>query len=446
MDIITDSSMFMNEETPLAYVYTLETFYFDICREYTMSDHQYLKYKDPEILIESGLGVLGRMVGWFKTLIDKFLSALKNLNARMSTNMLKLDEYCRMYKKKLTNIHVSFDIKGFEYTIHDNIDLKPFDDIIADYNKNIANIKRLTKKSVEEMSKRNTSTEALDKFRAKIINYKNPISASDFTETVRRKYRNGEIEPKEIHIDNGYIEQIIKNADQITKDLNDAKREQAKVEEYVKKTEILFDRKIPIIFKDGKQKMELKAGKNSNNEYKGIKSTAESTFLMESPKSNIKAEKAKMKEEKLQQKRELQQKKHDIKMANLERVENSRRQTEKNNGSLDNLPWDPQNAIAQKTKAKQIEKAEKKANKSGNSTYDRQYDYNDDLYEVATQYVRYLFNYTKSVSLMYTTVCTERMNALQEQSKFYMSVLRKVVGMNPNDGKNAHSARGDDNG
>ena len=362
MDIIANSSMFMNEESPLAYTYTLETFYFDICKEYTMSDHQYLKYGDPEILIESGLVIVGRMVGWFKTLIDKFLNAIKNLNARMSTNILKLDEYCRQYKTELTNIHVSFDMKGFEYTIHDNVDLKPFDDIITDYNRQIQNIKHLTNEAVDKMIEQNTSEDALNKLRAKIINFKNPISASDFTETVRRKYRNGEIDTKEIHIDNGYIEQIIKNSGQLTKDINAANKEKQKVEEFIKKTEILFDRKIPIIFKDSGRKMEFKAGTDSKGQHTGIQS----------------------KKQKL------------------------------------NVPMsDPQNAYLMNKQKQELARIEAKANKSAQSTYDRQYDYDDKTYEIATKYVRYLFNYTKSVSLMYTTVVTERTNALKEQSEFY---------------------------
>lgn len=387
MDIIANSSMFMNEESPLAYTYTLETFYFDICKEYTMSDHQYLKYGDPGILIESGLVVVGRMVGWFKTLIDKFLNAIKNLNARMSTNILKLDEYCRQYKTKLTNIHVSFDMKGFDYTIHDNIDLKPFDDIITDYNRQIQNIKHLTNEAVDKMIEQNTSEEALSKLRAKIINFKNPISASDFTETVRRKYRNGEIDTKEIHIDNGYIEQIIKNSGQLTKDVNAANKEKQKVEEFIKKTEILFDRKIPIIFKDSGRKMEFKAGTDSKGSHTGIKSTKQ---------------------------------KLDVPMS------------------------DPQNAYLMNKQKKELARIEAKANNGAKSTYDRQYDYDDKTYEIATKYVRYLFNYTKSVSLMYTTVVTERTNALKEQSEFYMSVLRKVVGMSPNDGGNAHKQKEED--
>ena len=441
MDIIANSSMFMNEESPLAYTYTLETFYFDICKEYTMSDHQYLKYGDPEILIESGLTVVGRMVGWFKTLIDKFLNAIKNLNARMSTNILKLDEYCRQYKTKLTNIHVSFDMKGFEYTIHDNIDLKPFDDIITDYNRQIQNIKHLTNEAVDKMIEQNTSEEALSKLRAKIINFKNPISASDFTETVRRKYRNGEIDTKEIHIDNGYIEQIIKNSGQLTKDINAANKEKQKVEEFIKKTEILFDRKIPIIFKDGKQKMELKAGKDSGGNHSGIKSTMEASSNAALRAKN-KQQKLQNKNEKLEQKRELQQKKHEMKMANLDRVEASRRET--SSKSSDVPISDPQNTYVAAKQQKKIDSIEAKANKKGYSTYDRQYDYDDKTYEIATKYVRYLFNYTKSVSLMYTTVVTERTNALKEQSEFYMSVLRKVVGMSPNDGGNAHKQKEED--
>lgn len=481
MDIVTDSTIFMYDDTPLSYIYTMESFYFNICEEFIKTDHQYLKCHDVSILTESTLDLLHRMVSWFKSLIDKFLTGLKNINARLSTNILKLDEYCRLYKDKLSKIHVSFDIKGFNYTIYDNINFKPFDDIISDYNKTIANIKLLSKDEVMRRQESTMAESSMNKLRASIINNKESIPSSDYIEVIRRKYRDGQIEAKDMHIDNGVVDQIVKNSAEITRNLKLAKKEQQQVEKFVKETEILFDRKIPIVFKDGRRQMELKSAKNHNGQYIGTTeamsdrerdkwesriANAETDKQRADLKLRYKealdkehsvsryeqSERAKLKSGKMDaDSRDLDKKKS----RDYESMRDSRRREKNESESLNQNKSKPIQKIDHTIKSNNSNSSNNKdkytddyySPKSKNNKHpigERHVDYNDQLYEVVTLYTRYIFNYTKTVSMLYTTAVSERMHALDEQSKFYMTILKRVTGMNPDDGGNAYSDKNKD--
>lgn len=255
-----DDMDFLNE------IYSLKEMHYDIVKENMKLNHLCDITGDESIAMEGFSDIVSKMVNFFKEMIKKIKEFFRKIIVFVDSYFMELDKFTTKYKKELDAVKTAdFTIQGYKYTLHDAPDMSPFRDIVNSYNSGLAEASKMNKDTIKKEQNEYLHPTNMDKIRATIMGAHKPVSDEDFTEEIRKFYRNGESDKVEIKVDMAMFKSIISGA----KELTDGKKEAIKTRDtliaLLDKAQTFFDKKVSIVYREGSNKVTLTKVKVSDD-------------------------------------------------------------------------------------------------------------------------------------------------------------------------------------
>ena len=107
----------------------------------------------------------------------------------------------------------------------------------------------------------------LDKVRAKVLGVSGPVSDEDFTEFVRKTYRDGEESTIDITVDTSMYRQTVDGVESLVKEKKAAEKLRDELLVLLDKTQKFFDKKVSTVYVDGNKKIATKKIDTTDNKF-----------------------------------------------------------------------------------------------------------------------------------------------------------------------------------
>lgn len=263
----------------LADMYALEELNFQMAKENVKYVHAYNTIGNPDILTEGFSDMLGNMGNFFKKMIEKIKEFFKKIFMYIASCFMDIDKFVKKYKKELDALNkIDFDIYGHKFTLHDAPNMDEFRKIVDEYNSEVSEANKL--KKAEVLARQNDFLKAtnLDAIRGKVLGSNQNISEEDFVETVRKYYRNGELEEVEIHIDDAEYRKIVSDTESVVKGKKEAEKTRDELIVLLDKTQKFFNQKASTVYVSGVRKIKTAKIKIDDNKF----STEEGDYVTDS--------------------------------------------------------------------------------------------------------------------------------------------------------------------
>ena len=248
----------------LCEIYDLNELHLGIVKETMCINHAYQTIGVPEILTEGFSDILGKMGDFFKKMGEKIKEFFRKFFMIINGYFMEIDKFVKKYKPELDKVKgLDFTIQGYKFTIGEKPNLEPFQDLVNSYNEALSEINKLKSNEIKKESNAMLSDTNLDKIRAKVLGVSTPISAEDFTDTIRKTYRNGDDSTIEITVDDAMYRNTISDVESLVKEKKDAEKLRDQLLVLFNKTENFFEKKVSTVYvnKDKKiatQKLNVK--------------------------------------------------------------------------------------------------------------------------------------------------------------------------------------------
>lgn len=253
----------------LAEIYSLEDMTLQIAKENVKYVHAYQTIGNVDILTEGFTDSLQKIGNFFKAMIEKIKQFFKKIFEYIDACFLDIDKFVKKYKKELDAVSkVDFTVNGFEWTMHEPPNMEPFQKLVSDYNDAIADASKLKKSDIIKDQDEFLSKSNLDKLRGEILGSKEPIDEDDWSETVRKYYRNGEIDAQSIQVDVSMFRQYVNDADSLVKKKKEAEKTRDDLIVLLDKTQRFFDKKAPVVYGSGVKKIKTTRANVTDNDFK----------------------------------------------------------------------------------------------------------------------------------------------------------------------------------
>lgn len=260
--VISDDINYLTE------IYELNEFNAYIIKENVKYVHAYRTIGNPDILTEGFTDMLGNMGEFFKKMIDKIKEFFKKILMYVASVFMDIDKFVKTYKKELDALKdIKFTIYGFKWTMHEAPNMEAFRKIVDDYNSELSDIAKKKKADILKEQNDWLKESNLDKLRGEVLGSNQNISSEDFTETIRKYYRDGEISEISIDIDDSEYRNIISNVDSLVKDKKEAEKTRDDLIVLLDKTKRFFDQKASTVYVSGVKKIKTNRININDNKF-----------------------------------------------------------------------------------------------------------------------------------------------------------------------------------
>lgn len=233
----------------LSEIYELEADNFAIVKEEIKRQHYYNLTGNEEILTEGFVDIMNKMSDGIKKLIQYIKDFFRKFLMLVDSCFMEIDKFVKKYDKELNVLTgLDFKVEGFNFTLHDAPDMSEFEDIVANYNAEISDISGLNASDIIKKQKEYITEEHINELRGKILGNKEKIVQDDFHETVRRYYRDGQLEPISISVDDNYFKGLLSDIPNIEKQKNEAIKTRDKLLVLLDKTQTFFSKKATVVY------------------------------------------------------------------------------------------------------------------------------------------------------------------------------------------------------
>lgn len=240
----------------LAEIYSLEDMSFEIAKENVKYVHAYQTIGNQSILVEGFTDAIDKIGNFFKMMIEKIRAFFKKIFAYIDACFMDIDKFRKKYKTELDKINnVDFDVNGFEWTMHDAPNLDPFNDLVSGYNDALSNFEKVKKDDIKREQNEFLTDKNLAELRGKILGSNDAISEDDWHESIRKYYRNGELDAQKIHVDTTMYRDCVASAPQLSKFKKESEKTRDDLIMLLDKTQRFFDQKASSVYVSGTKKL-----------------------------------------------------------------------------------------------------------------------------------------------------------------------------------------------
>lgn len=240
----------------LADIYDLNKLNFNIVKESMRAEHAYRMIGDPDILTEGFADILSKMGEFFKNMVKHIKEFFRKIFMFIDSQFMEIDKFTKKYKKELDKVKgIKFTIQGYKFTLHDKPDITPFKELVDTYNASIADAKSLKMNDIKLEESEKLSNDNLEKIRGIVLGNNKRFKEDDFSEEVRKYYRDGNDETIEIEVNDSLFRQTINSVEDLVKRKKDAEKYRDQLIFSLTKAEQFFDKKASAIFVNDQKKV-----------------------------------------------------------------------------------------------------------------------------------------------------------------------------------------------
>lgn len=192
--------------------YALETATLNCVRGFYNS---FTKSKGIEYVNESFSDFTDAIINFLKKLWNAFVNFIKRIKNYIVMIFSDFDSFLKKNKDKLAITKKEFKVMGYNYTIgEEKIDRIHIDNLITDYNKELDELKEMSKEDFAQYIKDQANEEYYDSIRGVMVNGSGSISSSSYEKELFKKYRDGQTEKSNIDVN---AKEIVGFADNYSK-------------------------------------------------------------------------------------------------------------------------------------------------------------------------------------------------------------------------------------
>lgn len=258
----------------------------NIMREHLLSTHHGIASGSMEIVTE-GLGdMLTSAVNFFKELIKKLVEFAKNSLLYLTSMFVNFEKFMNKHKDKLAKDGISYTVWGYDYTLGERVPkTDQMASIVSEFNKGLEEVGKLSKIDIVRQRDEYMNDGEVDKLRGKILGINSPIESLEYKDEIRKIFRSGETDEKEIKVDKTVILRFMQNHKDARKILDEVRSERSKIEAVYRSLETFFAKGTKQIYVNSNrttrsQKVDLKLdGKDSTVKYTDTVDTSSTSVM-----------------------------------------------------------------------------------------------------------------------------------------------------------------------
>lgn len=223
-----------------------------------------------DVVMESGGDIIASIINSIKKFIEKIKDFFKRILLYLKAAFGDLTEVSAQLKSRLNEMSkISFTISGYKFTVLDrpapNID--EFKKIVSSYNEDMKDIASLKMEDVKTEINEWLSDEHLEKLRGQVLGSNEMIADDEFTEEIRKYYRDGEDKPKDINVDKSMVNEIIGHAKRLEDTKKSAIKDRDNLITLLNKTEEFFNRTIYPVYRGTTKLVDMSTINVDNNKF-----------------------------------------------------------------------------------------------------------------------------------------------------------------------------------
>lgn len=260
--------LFDSTDNLLEFMINIEDEYFNITKEHISNSYNGIKYNNIEMINEGAEEFKNAAITFFVEIMNKIKELFTKFMMRINVYFSSFDRFVSKYKDVIHKSNPDFFIEGYTYTVLDKIGIPKLDklyELINVFNYQIENIDELTLSDVQKEKENWDDSENLDKARGYISGFGKPIFDTEYIQTLKSMFRNGDSVKHNVHIDQKVLDEIIDNYSKSKKMSQMLKKEHKDVEKLFKQINKFFEDKAYKTYVDNDKKLVVnKIGVDSN--------------------------------------------------------------------------------------------------------------------------------------------------------------------------------------
>lgn len=225
------------------YLADMEIKSMELIREHTLST-LYGYGDNSALIVKEGLGdMISSAAKFFKELIVKIGEFFKKMMLYMTSMFVSFEKFIDKYKDNLTKHNPSYTIYGYDYTLNVNVPrVDVMTKVVTEFNNEISDVSKLNKEELVERRKTFVHEEQQDALRGAIIGIDRKIDTSDMLIELKKMFRDGKEEEREIKVDRTVIATYITKYKDTKKLMSQARAEREKIEGVYRSLEAFFSK------------------------------------------------------------------------------------------------------------------------------------------------------------------------------------------------------------
>jgi len=224
---------------------------------------------EPDIIMEGALDIFKTIADGIKKFIERVKEFFKKILTYINAGTEELDKLAAKVKEHINDKDIDFTIDGYKFTVVDKKgpDTTEFQRIVSEYNDDMANLKELKDADVKKKLTDWLSESNLDKLRGTVLGTGNSIDESEYLDTIRQYYRDGEESTSEITVDKAYVNNIISGSKKLEEVKKSAIKDRDTLITLLSKTEAFFNKSLPMVYKGNDLKANVAKIDVSDNKF-----------------------------------------------------------------------------------------------------------------------------------------------------------------------------------
>ena len=244
--------------------------YYSIMKEHLQITYLGIKENNSEILEEGFSDFLKGVKDFFVNIIKHITEFFKKAYTYILAYIGDFEKFLQKNKDLITAAKPDFNIGGYEYTFDGNVpNTSRIETIISEFNSDVRELSSMKMADVTKLREK-YNTEAVEKIRAEVLGVTGGISYSDFMEEVKKRFRNGESEEKDIHIDSSKLNHIVDNYPNMSKLLKETQKDRDKTLKILNDMKTFFERNASVRYEGNAKKIHTSTISADNDTFKKV--------------------------------------------------------------------------------------------------------------------------------------------------------------------------------
>ena len=257
------------ETEALSIIYEAQESEFGVFESFVYSTYIMETNNTPDIIMESAMDILDRIVTAIKKFIDSIKEFFKKVFLFIASLWMDLGKLASEVKKVIDDKKIDFTIDGYKFTVKDasGPNMQEFQDLVSEYNTDMEDISKLKESEVKKRLQDWLEESNVSKVRGQVLGENSPIEEDDFLDAIRKKYRDGADTVSEIQVDRSMVDTIISGAKELEKVKKEATKDRDTLLTLLEKTQRFFDRTLPTMYKGSSLQADVGSIDVANNKF-----------------------------------------------------------------------------------------------------------------------------------------------------------------------------------
>jgi hypothetical protein len=157
-------------------------------------------------------------------MIKRITTFFANIMRTINSYLGDFSKFIKKHGDKIKELEPDFTIYGYNYTINDAPDLRPVQDIVDSYMRDLSGLEKKTKEDIIKERDKFNKDDNIARIRGQVLKTNKSFNGDRYREEVRKHFRDGKEDTVDMHIDNSRLVKAVDSYKDLQKQYNDASK------------------------------------------------------------------------------------------------------------------------------------------------------------------------------------------------------------------------------